>query len=87
MSNPFDAMTAQERGEWVDIIGHSGIGESTALQQIPECEEDHIEALMLDNGYERCVRCDWFEELSQVQQVGGEEVCNDCLEEGEEADE
>lgn len=87
MSNPFDAMTAQERGEWVDLIGNSGSGEATALQQLPECEEEHIEALMLDNDYERCVRCDWFDELSQVQQVGGEAVCNDCLEEGEEADE
>ena len=87
MSNPFDAMTAQERDEWVDTIGHSDSGEARALQQLPDCREVHIEALMLDNGYERCVRCDWFEELSQVQQVGGEAVCNDCLEEGEEADE
>lgn len=87
MSNPFDAMSAQERDEWVDIIGNSGIGESMALQQISGCEEEHIEKLMHDNDYARCVRCDNYTCLSEIRQVDAEEVCDDCLEPGEEEDE
>ncbi|WP_110644102.1 hypothetical protein [Salinicola sp. CPA57] len=80
--SPFDEMTDAERDDWIDTIANQGIGEMNCKADTG-ADDEAISELMLDNGYDRCVRCDWWEEVAFTQPINDECVCNDCLEDGE----
>jgi len=82
---PFDTMSEKDRDEWIDYIANCGLGEVHCKSQT-DASDEAIADLMLDAGYDRCARCDWWEEVSACAQIDGECVCDECREEGEEDD-
>lgn len=50
---PFEAMTDEQRSEWIDTIANQGSGEISAFTQLEGLEQSHINELMLDNSYDR----------------------------------
>lgn len=82
---PFDTMPEVEREEWVDYIANCALGEMHCNGQTGADREAIID-LMLGAGHDECVRCGWWEEVSRCEQIGGECVCEDCREDGEEMD-
>lgn len=83
MTNPLKSLPPEELAEWVDLIANCGNGERMAMQQVDGLDSEHIDEVMLENDYERCVRCDWYEEVSALRQIDDEAVCDDCLTEEE----
>lgn len=84
---PFAAMSDAEKADCIDTIANQGIGEISVMQQTG-AEPGHVAEFMLDNGYDRCSRCDWWMEVSACDVINDECVCEDCYtdEESEERD-
>lgn len=78
----FSTMSTYEISDWVDYIANCALGE-THCRVGTGASEDEINELMLNHGYDLCVRCGWWMENHDCDWIDGECVCEDCMTEDE----
>lgn len=71
-------LSPQQTSALVDKVAHVGDGEATARREYNLTAEELVE-FMLDNGYERCPKCRWFVESSELIGEDSEpKPCSNC---------
>ena len=79
MNAAFNKLTPTEKDKLVDDIAHCGDGEMRARQEYG-LEVTELEEFMLDHGYERCPKCEWFVECSELLDDNNQPtVCSNCV--------
>ncbi|WP_010322983.1 hypothetical protein [Marinobacterium stanieri] len=81
MSNRLDELPSDQQSHWLDYIAHCALGEQECMSETG-ADQDEIEEFMLNNDYERCPACQWFEETFKFIDDDGavHEECEDCRE-------